>query len=63
MNLGSPIFGTTLLDFLILIIDVAILIAIILEGPWYARKKKEAEKAWRKFMRDAKKYITKKEDQ
>lgn len=62
MNLGTHLWGVSIYDHILGILETLILVAIILEGPWYARKQKEVTKAFRKFMRDAKKYVHKKED-
>lgn len=62
MDLSTHIFGISISEFSMLIAEWLILFAIILEGPFYQRKRKEVEKQWRKFMRDTKRYWAKKEE-
>ena len=57
MNMGTEIFGISIYDHCMWILELAILIVIIMEGDFFKKKKKQAEKAWRKFIRDSKRYF------
>lgn len=57
MNLGTELWGASLYDHIILWVDTLILIVIIMEGDFFIRKKKEAERRFKKFLRDATKYF------
>jgi hypothetical protein len=57
MNLATDLWGASLYDHVILWVDILILVVIIMEGDFFIRKKKEAERRFKKFLRDAKKYF------
>jgi hypothetical protein len=57
MNMGTVVFGITIYDHAMWLLELAILIVIIMEGDFFKRKKKQYEKAWRKFIRDSKRYF------
>jgi hypothetical protein len=57
MNLGTQIFGVSICDQIIMWADILILLAIIVEGDFFQRKKKAIEKTWKKFLRDSKRYF------
>lgn len=57
MNLGTELFGVSLCDQIIMWADLLILLAIIVEGDFFQRKKKCMERRFKKFLRDAKRYF------
>lgn len=57
MNLGTEVWGITIFDHIIMWVDALILIVIIMEGDFFIRKKKQAERSLRKFFRDTKRYF------
>ena len=62
MNLGADLWGASVYDHIILWVDILILVVIIMEGDFFIRKKKLAERRFKKFLRDAKKYFRHKEE-
>jgi len=63
MNMGTVVFGITIYDHVMWMLELAILIMIVMEGDFFKRKKKEFEKACRKLIRDTKRYFKQKDEE